>query len=135
MLYKFNKVAGALASAELCWVAELRVRQLKIGSKSCSGMYIEIKLALISIHINSCKIISCYIEPYWWDELNMIYYYNMCINIIKFRKRKGERARFREYETKSCAYNQNKENSYRFSPAGMWWTCQIIDFHKWLCSA
>ena len=36
----------------------------------------------------------------------------MCINILKFRKRKGDRARFREYETKSCAYNQNKENSY-----------------------
>ena len=36
-----------------------------------------------------------------------------------FEKRKGERARFREYETKSCVYNQNKENSYRFSPAGM----------------
>ena len=50
MLYEFNKVTGALAScnhqksklravagAELCWVAELRVRQLKIGSKSCFG--------------------------------------------------------------------------------------------------
>ena len=42
----------------------------------------------------------------------------MCINIINLEK-EGERARFREYETKSCAYNQNKENSYRFSPAGM----------------
>ena len=50
MQYEFNKVAGALAScdhqksklravagAELCWVAELRVRQLKIGRKSCFG--------------------------------------------------------------------------------------------------
>ena len=53
MLYEFNKVAGALAScdhqksklravagAEEFWVAELRVRQLKIGSKS----YLDTKL-------------------------------------------------------------------------------------------
>ena len=55
MLYEFNKVAGALAScdhqksklravagAEGFWVAELRVRQLKIGSKSCFGNQAEI---------------------------------------------------------------------------------------------
>ena len=52
---KFDKVAVALAScdgqksklhavagAERFWVAELRVRQLKIGSKSCFGKYIQI---------------------------------------------------------------------------------------------
>ena len=55
MLYEFNKVAGALAScdhqksklravagAELCWVAELRVRQLKIGSKSCFAINMSV---------------------------------------------------------------------------------------------
>ena len=52
MLYEFNKVAGALAScdhqksklravvgAEGFWVAELQVRQLKIGRKSCFDNY------------------------------------------------------------------------------------------------
>ena len=59
MLYEFNKVAGALAScdhqkskllagAEGFSVAELQVRQLKIGRNSCFGMETERK-----------KIISC----------------------------------------------------------------------------
>jgi hypothetical protein len=54
VLYKFNKVAVALAlascdhqksklravaGAEGVWVAELRVRQLKIGRKSCFAKY------------------------------------------------------------------------------------------------
>ena len=32
----------AVAGAEEFWVAELRVRQLKIGSKSCFGIYQQI---------------------------------------------------------------------------------------------
>ena len=54
MPYEFNKVAGALAScdhqksklrtvagAEGFWVAVLRVRQLKISSKSCFGLVLD----------------------------------------------------------------------------------------------
>ena len=53
-IYEFNKVAVALAScdhqksklravasAEEFWVAELQVRQLKIGSKSCFVNFIK----------------------------------------------------------------------------------------------
>ena len=40
--------------------------------------------------------------------------------ILQNLEKGKESARFREYEVKSCAYDQNKENSYRFSPAGMW---------------
>ena len=62
----FFKVAGAVAScdhqksklravagAEGFWVAELQVRQLKIGSKSCSGLHSIIAISVYPSLINS----------------------------------------------------------------------------------
>jgi hypothetical protein len=64
LLYEFNKGAVALAScdhqkckmravagAKGFWVAELRVRQLKIGSKSCFEIYPTFLVTFFSLTV------------------------------------------------------------------------------------
>ena len=78
----YVKVAGALTScdhqksklravagAEGLWVAELRVQQLKIGSKSCFGKY-ELYLAKL-IHILPIQFAQILNKRYKMENINL----------------------------------------------------------------